>query len=323
MSLLSDLAVLRCPHCRSPLITDKKTWQCDGSLNAKQTKHPFDVARQGYVNLLPVQQKKSKEPGDSQDSIAARQSFLAQGYYQSLRDAVVAKITQYIKQPQSLQSQTESLQAKSQANVWLDVGCGDGYYTEEVAQVEALDALLAIDISKPAVSCLAKTLKQKGVLWYQSAQATAVYPLVASAAQLPIADTSLDGISSIFSPILAAEFARVLKVGGILVIAKPDEQHLASVRAGLFDQVRTHDSDKFLTQLAPFFDLLSTEQVQCSLSLDTEALADLLTMTPYAYRAKPEKRTALLTQSQVQPLQTQARFVIYTLRCHTNTSSLK
>ncbi|WP_230658753.1 putative RNA methyltransferase [Psychrobacter sp. I-STPA10] len=319
MNVLADSHSLRCPHCQSPLIIDKKTWQCDGSMNAKQTKHPFDVARQGYVNLLPVQQKKSKAPGDSADSIAARQRFLAQGYYQPLRDAVMLQIKKHIaQQPKSSHQQATQQYKKSQVNIWLDVGCGDGYYTQAMAQIDTLDALLAVDISKPAVSCLAKTLKQTGRLGYLSQQRPVIYPLVASAAQLPIADTSLIGISSIFSPILPTEFARVLKVGGILVIAKPDEAHLASMRAGLFEQVRTHDSDKFLTQLAPFFALLSSEQVQCSLSLNADALADLLTMTPYAYRAAPAKREALLAQSQVQPLQTQARFIIYTLRCHSN-----
>lgn len=306
MNMLSDRQVLRCPHCHSPIIINKKIWQCDGSLNVKQTQHPFDVARQGYVNLLPVQQKKSKAPGDSQDSIAARQRFLTQGYYQPLRDTMVKLIEQQI----SYRQQSEK--------IWLDVGCGDGYYTEAITQIDGLDALLAIDISKPAVSCLAKTLKQKSRLWNQSQQEPVIYPLVASAAQLPIADASLDGISSIFSPILADEFARVIRVGGSLVIAKPDEEHLASMRAGLFDQVRTHDSDKFLTQLAPFFELLSTEHVQCSLSLDVDSLADLLTMTPYSYRAMPAKREALLSQSKAKPLQTQAKFVIYTLRCHSN-----
>ena len=311
MSSLSDIQILRCPHCHSPLKVNEKTWQCDGSLNLKQTKHPFDVARQGYINLLPVQQKKTKAPGDSQDSIEARQRFLAQGYYQPLRGAIEEQIKKYATQ-----------QLDAQPKIWLDVGCGDGYYTQAMVQARVLEALLAIDISKPAVSCLAKVFKQKASLWYQSQQAPVVYPLVASAAQLPIDDESLTGISSIFSPILPTEFARVLKVGGLLLIAKPDEEHLASMRAGLFDQVRTHDSDKFLTQLAPFFELLSTEQLQCPLSLDAEALSDLLTMTPYAYRAKPEKRQALLEQAKVQPLQTQARFIIYTLRCHTNSKSL-
>ena len=72
-----DTSIFICPLCQSPLTIADKTWQCDGSHianNPKQTQHSFDVARQGYVNLLPVQQKKSKDPGDSQASIDARHS---------------------------------------------------------------------------------------------------------------------------------------------------------------------------------------------------------------------------------------------------------
>ena len=31
--------------------------------------HSFDVAREGYVNLLPVQHKNSREPGDAEESL--------------------------------------------------------------------------------------------------------------------------------------------------------------------------------------------------------------------------------------------------------------
>ena len=82
-----------CPYCQSPLIVGAKTWLCDGSLNDKKTKHPFDVARQGYVNLLPVQNKKSKEPGDSAQSIEARHRFLSQGFYQPLQQLIAKLIS--------------------------------------------------------------------------------------------------------------------------------------------------------------------------------------------------------------------------------------
>ena len=81
-----------CPICQSPLLPSADNWRCDGSLNAKSTAHSFDVARQGYVNLLPVQQKKSKEPGDSQHSILARQRFLQAGHYQPLQTLIIERI---------------------------------------------------------------------------------------------------------------------------------------------------------------------------------------------------------------------------------------
>ncbi|WP_296402753.1 putative RNA methyltransferase [Psychrobacter sp.] len=326
-----QLPLLLCPYCQSPLLPDAKTWLCDGSLNAKGTRHPFDVARQGYVNLLPVQHKKSKEPGDSQQSIDARHRFLSQGFYLPLQQQIVQLIKCYLDDTTTSDS--------SIYQTWLDIGCGEGYYTQAMAK--ALQApsilnthiLIAIDISKPAVVQLAKMAKNKQALWHQIENKRqnalslldngvlisfmqampAIYPVIASAAHLPLADHSVDGICTIFSPILPEEFARVLKSGGRLLIAKPDTGHLQSMREALFDEVRPHDSDKFLDELAPYFELKNTHQVQCELSLNADSLADLLTMTPYSYRAKAEKREALLASTEQEEFKTEARFVVYEL----------
>ncbi len=306
------MSLFICPLCQSPLIPAPDTWRCDGSLNAKHTAHSFDVARQGYINLLPVQQKKSKAPGDSPESVAARQRFLKAGYYQPLQTLICQQIQKLLdkknKQPIS----------------WLDIGCGEGYYTEAMAQT-GIDTLLAADISKPAVLELAKTSKAANRLWYQRYQqdiqeeedankTATIYPLVTSAAHLPLRAQSMTGISSIFSPILPAAFAHVLQKDGYLIIAKPDVGHLASIREALFDEVREHDSDKFLDELAPYFKLLDTHCITANMRLSTEALADLLTMTPYSYRARADKRQALLAATDHKPCVSEAKFVIYVLQ---------
>ena len=309
------MSLFICPLCQSPLQPADHTWRCDGSLNPKQTTHPFDVARQGYVNLLPVQQKKSKAPGDSQQSIEARKRFLNAGHYQPLNDLICQKMTAL------LMAKKASLKQKNKPINWLDIGCGEGYYTQAMAQT-GMDMLIAADISKPAVVELARTSKALGRLWYQGAEeakedgtyAAAIYPLVTSAAHLPLRAHSIDGISSIFSPILPEAFNEVLSDAGYLIIAKPDIGHLATMREALFDDVREHDSDKFLDELAPYFQLLETHHVSSSLNLSAEGLADLMTMTPYAYRARSDKRQALLAEVAAQPFATEAKFVIYILQ---------
>ena len=90
--------------------------------------------------------------------------------------------------------------------------------------------------------------------------------------------------------------------------------HLATMREALFDDVREHDSEKFLQELAPYFQLLETNHVSTKLSLSAEELADLMTMTPYAYRARSDKRQALLAEVAAQPFATEAKFVIYILQ---------
>lgn len=309
---------LLCPYCQSPLLPDAKTWLCDGSLNAKGTRHPFDVARQGYVNLLPVQNKKSKDPGDSQQSIDARHRFLSQGFYQPLQQLISSLAHK------SSEQSVGSAYSQPSTQTWLDVGCGEGYYTGAIAEALAATeannpCLIALDISKPAVATTARVAKQNQQLCYQvtanepNTKTTAIYPMVASASHLPLIDNSLDAISTIFSPILGEEFARVLKSGGRLLIAKPDAGHLQSMREALFDEVRPHDSDKFLDELAPDFKLVDSHQVTADLTLNKQSLADLLTMTPYSYRAKAEKREALLASTEQEKFKTEAKFVVYEL----------
>ncbi|MCG3841918.1 rRNA (guanine-N1)-methyltransferase [Psychrobacter sp. Ps1] len=304
-----------CPLCQSPLQPAADTWRCDGSLHPKQTSHPFDVARQGYVNLLPVQQKKSKAPGDSQESIDARKRFLNHGHYAPLQNLISQKMTELLSNDELIDKQD------NKSVNWLDIGCGEGYYTQAMAQMgsDVIDTLIAADISKPAVVELAKVSKAIGRLWYQprkedTATTTAVYPLVTSAAHLPLRPHSMTGISSIFSPILPEAFDNVLMDSGYLIIAKPDIGHLATMRDALFDDVREHDSDKFLQELAPYFTLVETCRVSTELTLSAEDLADLMTMTPYAYRARSEKRQALLAAVEKEAFSTEAKFVVYILQ---------
>ena len=106
----------------------------------------------------------------------------------------------------------------------------------------------------------------------------------------------------------------MLAESGYLIIAKPDIGHLSSVREALFDEVREHDSDKFLPTLASDFKLLDTHLVSAELSLSAQALGDLLTMTPYAYRAHIDKRQALLATTEAELFKTEAKFVVYILQ---------
>ncbi len=318
------MSLFTCPICHSPLQPAKDTWRCDGSLHPKQTSHPFDVAKQGYVNLLPVQQKKSKAPGDSQHSIHARQRFLAAGYYQPLQALICQQMTKLLQAKTDGKLSVANDKDKAQIN-WLDIGCGEGYYTQAMAQT-GMDTLIAADISKPALASLAKVSKAANHLWYQQntedkktasetpLKTAAIYPIVTSAAHLPLRVHRLTGISSIFSPILPAAFADVLQENGYLIIAKPDTGHLATIRDALFDHVREHDSDKFLPTLAPYFELLDTQHIRTDMRLSADALADLLTMTPYAYRARADNRQALLANTATQAFITEAKFVVYILQ---------
>jgi 23S rRNA (guanine745-N1)-methyltransferase len=266
---------LICPLCQEALQQDEQhsnpVWRCCNH-------HSFDVAREGYLNLHLVQHKKSKDPGDNPDMIKARRAFLHAGYYQPLRDVVI-----------------ELLQSLPVTSL-LDIGCGEGYYTDSFRQI--VDDVIGLDIAKPAIKLAAK--RYKNLTW-----------IVGSGAILPIANASVDVVSSMFSPLPIAEMARVLKPDGYVLVVTPAPTHLWTVREGLFDDVQAHEPDKFLAGFEALFTLHTRQEVSFPLALPNQALKDLLCMTPYVWKAKPDKRVALELHEH---FETVAAFTIFMFR---------
>ena len=90
---------LLCPVCGQRLRRGEKTWNCDGG-------HAFDVARQGYVNLLPVTQKHSLHPGDTRQQVVARRAFLDRGFYLPIVRALAEETGAEVLQLHSMQNVT-------------------------------------------------------------------------------------------------------------------------------------------------------------------------------------------------------------------------
>ena len=260
--------LLMCPVCREALSLSSKTWRCVNN-------HSYDVAKQGYVNLHVVQHKHSKNPGDTPESVQARRTFLSAGYYAPLQQAVVDKIREL---------RIENL---------LDIGCGEGYYTDAM-QKEVLQCV-GVDIAKNAVQVAAKL--NQAVTW-----------VVGTGATLPVLDDSVDLCTSLFSPIPQEEILRVLKPKAYLMIVTPAPEHLYAMREGLFDEVKPHEPHKFVEQLETHFELIERPIVESIFSLEQDQLKNLIAMTPYAYKAKPEKRQALEQQEKIE---LKASFQIY------------
>ncbi|MDC5447607.1 methyltransferase domain-containing protein [Acinetobacter baumannii] len=259
---------LMCPVCRQRLELVSKTWRCEQG-------HSYDIAKQGYVNLHVVQHKHSKNPGDTPESVDARRAFLQGDYYQPLQQAVVHLL--------------KDLKAK----MVLDIGCGEGYYTSAMQQV--VEQCIGVDIAKNAVQRAAK-LNDK-VTW-----------VVGTGATLPVIDQSMDVCTSLFSPIPQTEILRVLKDDGYLIVVTPATDHLYAMREALFEQVNPHTPQKFVEQLQDLFELKEQQVIDAPLVLDQQALKNLIAMTPYAYKASPERRMQLEQKAR---LQVTASFQIY------------
>lgn len=260
--------LLMCPVCRQALVLKDKTWRCASN-------HSYDVAKQGYVNLHVVQHKHSKNPGDTPESVQARRGFLSAGFYALLQQAVV-KIIANLK--------IENL---------LDIGCGEGYYTDAM-QSEVLQCV-GVDIAKNAVQVAAKL--NKDVTW-----------VVGTGAVLPVLDASIDLCTSLFSPIPEQEILRVLKDQGYLMVVTPATEHLYAMREALFEEVNPHEPHKFVEQLSANFELIQDVVIDAPMSLQQQDLKNLIAMTPYAYKAKPELRQTL---EQNTKFNLKAQFQIY------------
>ncbi|NYY73340.1 23S rRNA methyltransferase [Escherichia coli] len=126
-----------CPLCHQPLCV-KNSYICP-------QRHQFDMAKEGYVNLLPVQHKRSRDPGDSAEMMQARRAFLDAGHYQPLRDAIVAQLRERLDE---------------KATAVLDIGCGEGYTHTHLLMRCPKSPRLALDVSKVAIKAAAKRYPQ-------------------------------------------------------------------------------------------------------------------------------------------------------------------
>ena len=79
------MSLFCCPICGGPLERGPSAYSCPAG-------HSFDLAREGYVHLLPANRMHSKMPGDDKGMAAARRDFLSKGYYSSLLNTLCIEI---------------------------------------------------------------------------------------------------------------------------------------------------------------------------------------------------------------------------------------
>lgn len=264
---------LRCPICKSPLNKEEKAFICEN-------KHNFDVAKQGYVNLLLVQNKRSKEPGDNAEMIKSRRNFLSRGFYDQISSSVNDFAIRHVKN--STASPVEI----------LDAGCGEGFYINKLkTHIKTLNQTrkeinyYGVDISKYAIR--QATHYDKSINW-----------IVASINDLPFLDSSLDIVICIFSNANFREFSRVLKNNGILIFVSPAPNHLTSLRKIIYEEVFNHTVNDLLEPSIAYFSQVSSQRVSYDINLQSSNdIVNLLTMTPYYWNINP------WAKSQIQALE--------------------
>lgn len=235
---------LICPICGEPLVKEARAYVCPRN-------HSFDIARQGYVNLLVVQQKHSLAPGDTREQVVSRRAFLEAGFYEPISDA--------------LNQAAADVGASGEI---LDIGCGEGYYSARLAKALA-EPLTGLDISKEAVRAAAA--KYKDANW-----------LCATASHIPVADGSVGILTSLFALTLPEEFHRVLRPDGHFFQVLAAEDHLMGLKSIVYDTITHKEKDTVPT--IPGFRLLESRPIRFTFTARDEEIRSLFAMTPHLFR---------------------------------------
>ena len=267
----------RCPVCGEALQRENSRWFCRNG-------HSYDIARQGYVNLLMSNRSSSRRHGDDRAMVLARTRFLERGYYECLRAHICALAVENAGEEVCL----------------VDAGCGEGWYTVGVRQ--ALEGVgksctaVGVDISRAALIQAARRDRE-------------LFLAIASVSSLPVPDGTADLLLNIFAPASDGEFFRVLKPGGILIAALPSEDHLFQLKSAIYDRPYRNPKPEYSPE---GFELLKREEIRDRILLDSqEDIHNLFLMTPYYYktgRADQEKLERCLQ------LETDIGFDVFVLR---------
>ena len=253
---------LICPICGEQLNKEDRRFVCARN-------HSFDVARQGHVNLLVVQQKHSKNPGDTREQVLSRREFLEAGHYAPIANALI-----------------ETAKELGITGQILDVGCGEGWYSAQLADALGVP-LTGLDISKEAVRCAAA--KYKGKQW-----------LCATAAHIPVEDGSVRLLTSLFALTLPEEFRRVLEPGGYYFQVLAAEDHLLGLKGIIYDQLNFKEKDT-VPEL-PGFERVKSIPVRFTFTVEGQQVQNLFSMTPHVFRigkdgAERLRNTQILTDT--------------------------
>ncbi|MEJ2180073.1 MAG: methyltransferase domain-containing protein [Gammaproteobacteria bacterium] len=257
--------------------------------------HAFDIARQGYINLLPVQHKRSKQPGDSKAMVVARAKFLNSGIYEPIANKIAETISAQISDAKDSDNNEICL---------MDAGCGEGYYFDCVCKYldEINDSrdisFIGLDISKDAI--IESTKRNKQITW-----------IVGTNRQPPVEPASVDIIICVFGFQSFKGFHKILKPGGRLILVEPGPDHLVELRQIIYTEVKKSELSDLCDAERLGFSGVDSQQLQFKTgAINNQQINNLLIMTPHFYRASKQGREAA---SKLQELVLTVDVVIRTL----------
>ncbi|MEO8034886.1 MAG: methyltransferase domain-containing protein [Acidobacteriota bacterium] len=240
-------------ECRQPLVRLERRLVC-------QRGHSFDIARSGYCNLLQPQDRRSANPGDSAEAVAARRRFLDAGYAEPLVAAIVA------------------MAANAAGGPLLDAGCGEGHHLAAV-QAHRGGQGHGIDISTPAIDAAAR--RHRHSTW-----------VIANADRfLPYEDASFALVMSITARLNAAEYGRVIRDDGALLVAIPGPDDVIELRQAVLGEGERRDRvERTVAIFSDQFTLLEHQRAEHVAMLPPDAIAGVMMSSYRGLRTRERER---------------------------------
>ena len=267
-----------CPKCSETLEQKEKSYICENG-------HCFDISAEGYVNLASAKKTNTEVSGDAADTCRARRCFLESGHYKPLSD----KICEYLKEIAAIEDNP----------FVIDAGCGEGYYSRRIKETYPDFDIYGIDLAKQGVKMAAKFQKNMALKNNYS---------VAGIFDMPFADNSAVAVISVFAPVSQQESYRVLKEGGLLIVACPGKNHLYGLKEALYENP-THNEEKVPDYEG--FILEDTAFLSYKMHLEGDDAAALFAMTPYFWRSSKDIREK---SAELEKVTTDADFIIKVYR---------
>lgn len=274
------MPLLICPHCEAPMVREGNAYRCPAG-------HSFDVAREGYVNLVG-----KGDLGDTRAMLQARRAFFGRGHYDPLFAALAAAVTAAVP---ALQGPPPAV---------LDVGCGEGHALAVIGRAlceRRITARLAgFDVSREAARMAAKA--NAGACIFTADVWRRIY----------VADASIGVLVNVFAPRNWPEFARVTAPGATAVVVIPRPDHLAEARRRLnLLDIGAGKADDIAERSREHFELLGETRIEAALELDGASVGDLAKMTPNYWHLTPAQTAEIAA---VERLGTHAAFSLLRLR---------
>lgn len=253
---MRNIKEIICPVCENELFLDNNAYKCKNN-------HSFDISKYSTVNLSLNNKSSKKRHGDDKKMVVARKEFLDKGYYSPILNSVVKLAKKHCKE----------------GSVLLDAGCGEGYYTSEIAKQINATKIIGIDISKDALR------------WFKKRCESSV-AIVSSIFKMPVKSQSIDLAVNMFAPNPCDEFLRVIKKDGFLIRTFVLKNHLIELKQAVYDNAYYNDEEDVNID---GFCLVEQQETSQKIIVEGEDIEKLFLMTPYYYKTSKQDQEKLKT----------------------------